>query len=296
MHRRLTSLAPALLAVGLLLTAAAPAASAAVVAKRTWTATIAANPTTGTASVAVLSDGTGTVTIRLAGIAPQTTHNVEIYNGTCARPNVIAKLPTFRGSASGGAARTFKLSRTAASAVMTLGTRSPIAIRFAHDMWYRCAALTYPRASRIAISGLGIDLPIVLQKTGYPLCNVAMYLLQFSQPGEPGPAFIYAHARTGMFLPLLTQSKIRNGAGMVGMTVRVWRSDSKLYTYRITRVLRRQYTFPVHDPLVEQLWLQTSEGPAGTPNKLIIVAQRVGIENASASAANPTPRPVRCGP
>ena len=263
--------------------------------KRTWTAVVASRGATGTAEAVVNTDLTGSVTIRLWGLQPATTYRAMIYIGTCAQPASLVLLPTFAGSTSGGAARTFRLNRSQGNALFNAGTRTPIAIRFAQGNVAHCAALSYPRASRVAIGSLGIDLPIMLQKDGYPLCNVAMYHLALSQPGELGPTFIYAHARTGMFLPLLTQSKIRNGAGMIGMTVRVWRSDSKLMTYRITRVMRRQYVLPRFDPNVEKLWLQTSEGPAGTPNKLIIEARRISTEDSSSAAANPTPHPVRCG-
>jgi len=99
---------------------------------------------------------------------------------------------------------------------------------------------------------------VVVQPNGqYPYCNVAMYVSALSQPGEAGPTFIYAHARTGMFLPLLTASQT-NAAAMVGTTIRVWNSNSLLFTYRISRVLRFQYTTPSYDPNVEALWLQTS--------------------------------------
>ncbi len=294
MNARLARPAIWLAAFAVTATILAPSALAAS-PKRTWTAVVASRGATGTAVAVVNTDFSGTVTIRLSGLQRRATYSAMIYIGTCARPASLVVLPTFAGSASGGAARSFRLNRSQANALFNGGTRNPIAFRFARGGVAHCAALSFPRASRVAIGGLGIDLPIVLQKDGYPLCNVAMYHLALSQPGELGPTFIYAHARTGMFLPLLTQSKVRNGASMVGMTVRVWRSDNKLMTYRITRVLRRQYVLPRFGPNVEKLWLQTSEGPSGTPNKLIIEARRISTEDASSSASNPTPRPLRCG-
>ena len=141
---------------------------------------------------------------------------------------------------------------------------------------------------------LGIDLPIVHQPADlYPYCNVAMYSSALSQPGEAGPTFIYAHARVGMFLPLLTASQI-NASAMLGTTVRIWSSDSRLYTYRISNVLRHQYSTPAYNPAVETLWLQTSEGPHGTRNKLFLVASRVSVENASYAEAHPQPHIVVC--
>jgi len=60
-------------------------------------------------------------------------------------------------------------------------------------------------------------------------------------------------------------------------------------------VLRHQYVFPTFNPATEQLWLQTSEGPYGTDNKLIVVAKRVSVVAATAAEAQPTPHPVACG-
>ena len=77
-----------------------------------------------------------------------------------------------------------------------------------------CGALRFAVATRIAIPSLKIDLPIVKPPSGYPLCNVAMYIRELSQPREPGVTMIYSHARRGMFLPLLSASKINNGAAM----------------------------------------------------------------------------------
>ena len=36
-------------------------------------------------------------------------------------------------------------------------------------------------------------------------------------PRTPGVSLIYAHARRGMFLPLLSRSKISNGASLIGI-------------------------------------------------------------------------------
>ena len=122
-----------------------------------------------------------------------------------------------------------------------------------------------------------------------------MYLSALSQPGEAGPTFIYAHARTGMFLPLAQRVEGQNGAAMVGTTVKVWNSDSKLFTYTISRVLRNQFRLPSYNPNSEMLWLQTSEGPHGTAHKLIIEARRVSVESVSFAEAHPTPHIVHCG-
>ena len=70
-----------------------------------------------------------------------------------------------------------------------------------------------------------IDLAVVKGPNGYPYCNVAMYMRSLYQPTEPGVTFIYAHARTGMFLPLLNASKKNDGAAMIGKMVYVYTSE-----------------------------------------------------------------------
>jgi sortase (surface protein transpeptidase) len=155
-------------------------------------------------------------------------------------------------------------------------------------------------ASRIAIPRLGIDLPIVLQTPNYgdyPLCDVAMYDPDLGQPGWGRTTYIYAHARIGMFRPLLLQSRIENGAAMLGMIVEVWTNDGWLFQYKITEV--RRHTLDMNDAVTntrERLWLQTSEGPTGTIPKLQVVADFVSVQPAPLTDANPTPHPRMCGP
>ena len=147
-------------------------------------------------------------------------------------------------------------------------------------------------ATRIAVPALKIDLPVVRGPSGYPYCNVAMYFPSLSQPREGGVTFLYAHARVGMFLPLLERSKINNGASLIGMTIRVWTSNDLVSTYKIVRVRRHVYTLDgAYTAKTEQLWVQTSEGPHGTRNKLIVVAKRIGSAAADHDAAHPTPHP-----
>src|SRR5436190_1101959 len=82
--------------------------------------------------------------------------------------------------------------------------------------------------TRVRVAALKIDLPVIDQPNGgFPACNVALVYQdrRLGQPGEGRATYLYAHARTGMFLPLLTQSKISNGNKMVGMVVEVWTND-----------------------------------------------------------------------
>ena len=153
--------------------------------------------------------------------------------------------------------------------------------------------------TRIVIRRLGIDLPVMLQTDNYgifPLCDVALYLPQFGQPGQGRATYIYGHARTGMFLPLLDNSKINGGQRMLGMTVEVYTNDNWRFLYTITEV--RQHTRDLNDALAattERLWLQTSEGPHGTIPKLQVVADFLSAEKTTPAAAHPDAHPRICG-
>ncbi len=156
-------------------------------------------------------------------------------------------------------------------------------------------------ATRVVMPGLGIDLPVVKPPGGpdaYPLCNVAMYIQELSQPGLPGATYIYAHAREGMFLPLLEASKVNDGAAMVGMLVEVYTNDDRLFLYEITEVRRHvPYDFDVLSipDDIEILWLQTSEGPNKYYPKLAVIAKPLSSGPADPVQAHPVPKPVVCG-
>jgi hypothetical protein len=275
---------------GLSATVASPVAAA--TPKRTWSATLSSNR--GTAQLVLDPSYRGSAAITLHGLTPSTTYAVTIYKGSCAAPITLVKLPGVRTDASGAGSRITSLSVEQGYAIWGTAYRGSIAIRAASGSTRFCGQLRFAVATRIRIAKFGIDLPIVGQPPGlFPYCNVAMYAAPFSQPGEAGPTFIYAHARVGMFLPLLSASQVRNGASMVGMSVLIWTSDSKLYTYQIDRVLRHQYSTPPYSSL-ERLWVQTSEGPRGTYNKLILVGHRVSMEAASYGDSHPVARIVRC--
>jgi hypothetical protein len=149
--------------------------------------------------------------------------------------------------------------------------------------------------TRVRVRDLGIDLAVVKGNTGYPFCNVAMYLPQLSQPGFGKATYIYAHARDGMFLPLLET----RGYDQRGLTVEVWTSDDWLYRYEITQVRRDQpYTTGLNDPAKaksEQLWLQTSQGPGRRFGYTQVIAKPIDARATDHDAAHPTARPVNCG-
>jgi hypothetical protein len=159
-------------------------------------------------------------------------------------------------------------------------------------------------ATRVVIDALGIDLPIVKPRGGsstYPLCNVAMYLVdpRLGQPGGAKATYLYAHARDGMFGPIYERAIGKQHGGprsMIGMIVQVYTNDDVLHEYQITKVLLHQLSLDApmsatHD----QLWLQTSEGPKGTPGKTQLVAEPLLTLPTDHATANPTPHPVVCG-
>ena len=154
-------------------------------------------------------------------------------------------------------------------------------------------------ATRVVVAALKIDLPIVKGPPDTVLCNVAMYAEApgLVQPGFPGSVYLYGHARKGMFLPLLDQSKRNNGAGMINMLVEVYTSDNQRLTYYVTEVRRHvPKTVGFEDPLSrdpETLGLQTSEGPKGTPTVLQVIAEPFGSAPADPEAAHPRAKPVR---
>ena len=153
-------------------------------------------------------------------------------------------------------------------------------------------------ATRVAIPALEIDLPVVRppnDSSSYPWCNVAMYLRELGQPGEGRATYLYAHAREGMFLPILEASQRNNGRRMVGMYVQVWTSDDQLFSYEIVEVRRHQTD--LRDALAARedvLWLQTSEGPRGTVPKTQLVARLLSSGSADHRDAHPRARPVDC--
>lgn len=151
-------------------------------------------------------------------------------------------------------------------------------------------------ASRVVIPALRIDLPVIEGPPGYPPCDVAMYLRDLGQPGEGRASYVYAHARTGMFLPILEASRVNDGARMIGMLVQVFTSDARRYLYEITEVRRGQTSLAdAAAATTEQLWLQTSEGPKGTVGRTQVIAERLlGVDAADAAEANPPAAPVNC--
>jgi hypothetical protein len=156
--------------------------------------------------------------------------------------------------------------------------------------------------TRIVIADLKIDLPIVTTQTSFPLCDVAQFLIEpqdkLGLPGQLGTsAYIYAHARTGMFLPLLTASLTANGDSLLGLEVQVYTDDDLVYTYVISTVKRHTRDFSIASsigPDDQQLVLQTSEGAYATIPKLQVAATYISVAPVDHATAHPTPHPVVC--
>ena len=153
------------------------------------------------------------------------------------------------------------------------------------------------KASRIIIPALNIDMPIVQAPQGFPYCNVAQYVKEFSQPGREGATVIGAHARLGMFLPIHDAARINGGASMLGMLVLVYTTDARLHLYEIDLVLRRQTNYDVvalPSGVTQQLVITTSEGGRNDPHKIMVRARHMYDTPADPVRANPAPHIVVC--
>ena len=153
-------------------------------------------------------------------------------------------------------------------------------------------------ATRVVLRRLKIDLPVIAQPPSagaFPLCDVALYFTDLGQPGSGRATYIYAHARRGMFLPILTASQDHNGQKLIGQTVEVYTSDNMLFLYQIAEVRRhvREMTGAYADD-IGRLWLQTSEGPNDSYPKVQVVADYVSSAPADPDAAHPKAHPRQC--
>lgn len=161
-------------------------------------------------------------------------------------------------------------------------------------------------ATRVRVPALRIDLAVVSSKPNetFPLCNAAEYFIdtsvtppkpQLATPGAAQATYIYAHARVGMFLPLLSHSMINEGNDMIHMHVIVYTDDDQAHLYEITKVLRHWTDIgAAFGAATDQLWLQTSEGPyvanpaPGQVKDLAVVAMPLGVLATDFASAHPT--------
>jgi hypothetical protein len=288
---------PVLLALAMLATLA-PLPAGASTLQRTWSAKMGTNGANGRITIKAYTIGTGTISYSLTGLRANKGYAVQIRNGTCAHVGTIAARPTsIHTSSHGTVSRTDFVYSSTLAGIWSIARKAHFIVRIVNGTSVRCGALGFAHATRVAVSGLGIDLPVVRGPSGYPYCRVAMYLSAVAQPREPGITFIFAHARTGMFLPLLTAWKKTAGASLIGVIVRVWTSDSAVSWYHIVTVRKTSAATTMNGVLslsTERLWLQTSTGPNYTYPKLIVEAVRYKTLHTTYAASHPTPHPLIC--
>jgi sortase family protein len=274
---------------------AAPPVSA-LTLQRSWYAKVGTNAVYGAVSMKAYTSGPGSILYSLKGLRASATYKVAIRYGTCANlGSLAALLPSIRTSTTGTVSRVDALTAGTMYWVWKAARSPAFVIRFVSGTSIRCAGFTFVKATRVAVPSLGIDLPVIRGPSGYPLCGVAMYLPAVAQPREPGITFIYAHARSGMFLPLLTRWKIDHGASLIGKTVKVWTSNSRVVYYKINKVRVTTNAMTGVTTLTrERLWLQTSTGPNSTYPKLIVEAYRYATYSTTYSASHPTAHPFSC--
>lgn len=153
-------------------------------------------------------------------------------------------------------------------------------------------------STRVVVPSLNIDLPVIRQPPeagNFPLCDVALYFTALGQPGSGRATYIYAHAREGMFLPLLVASEDHNGSRLIGDVIELYTSDDQLFIYKVSEVRRHQAD--LNDAFADtqgRLWLQTSEGPNDSYPKLQIVADFVSSAATNPNAAHPEAHPRQC--
>jgi hypothetical protein len=286
---------PVVLAITLLLTMNVGGALA-LTTQRLWQASVGTNGANGRVLLRAYTNTTGLLTLRLTSMRANALYSLEIRAGTCASLGTVrASFVKVTSSPTGEIATSRNVSGTKMSAIWKVARTGTIAFRTVSGSHVRCANLIYPVATRIVVGNLGIDLPIIKGPAGYPPCRVAMYIRELNQPREPGVTLIFAHARTGMFLPLLSRSKINNGASLIGMKVRVYTSDSKVSTYQIISVRRHVTSIQSAVGVTsERLWMYTSEGPNASYPKLVVIAKRLSTGSTTYIASHPRARPVAC--
>jgi len=294
---------PIALALALLLLAAMAVPADATTVHRVFSGNIGTNGANGRTAITAYTDGSGGVSYALKGLRAGWTYRVEIRRGRCSKlGTVVTRLSSVKASSTG---------TVTAGRVLPVNTMFPIwkanwgnrlAIRFVSGSSIRCGNLNFVTATRVRIPAQGvlnatIDLPIVRSPNSYPYCHVAMYMSALNQPTEPakGATFIYAHARTGMFLPLLKQYQKNKGINLIGKLAYVWTSNNMVHTYRIYAVKKTSDVQAAVGEAPDRLWLQTSTGPNYTYPKLLVKAQRISTGPSTFAAAHPTPHIVKCG-
>ena len=131
---------------------------------------------------------------------------------------------------------------------------------------------------RITIPRIHIDLPITEGDLKRDIAdqrtpeNFAFHLPGTASPGQSGNTYLYAHARTGMFLTLWN--------ARVGDEVFVTSPDGQVFVYVVRDIFARVVPTDVSSTrptTMERLTLQTSTGPsAGDPRFVVFAFPRGG--------------------
>jgi hypothetical protein len=281
-----------LIALALLLGVAAAPAGATTL-QRKWTASFGAN---GWVTLRAYTNGRGFVAYDLKGLRANAIYSVSIREGTCSKlGTTVARLAPLRVTAAGTVSRLAWVVNMQMYYIWQAARSPSFVVRIVSGTSIKCAAFTFPHATRVSVSGLGIDIAVIRGNNNYPLCDVAMYSPLVAQPREPGITFIFAHARTGMFLPLLTRWRIDRGTSLIGRTVYVWTSDNFRSTYKIDKVrVTKDAMAGTTSLAAERLWLQTSTGPNTSYPKLVVEAHRISTAPASYAASHPVSHAHTC--
>jgi hypothetical protein len=296
--RRPIAITLALLMVGIM---AAPVQAAAI-PQRAFKASFG---TAGSGTFTYFTDGSGTITWALQGLKRSAKYQATVYRGTCANLGSAVTTIAYPVTNSAGALSVTKaMTTTKTRAIWEANWYKVLALRIVSGSSVKCGAMKFVHATRVRIPtqgvmSAGINMPVIRGNDGYPLCNVAMYSGAYSQPREPSDwaTFIFAHARTGMFLPLLKEWQQNRGSQLIGKYIYVYTSDSKMHTYRITALatgLKTQMA-KITSAGFDKVWLQTSTGPNYTYPKLFVKSTWVATVSVSYDASHPTPYPKKCG-
>lgn len=290
------------LAILLAIVVTAPAAAATPQPMRTFTATLG---TAGSGQITVLTNSYGTFSWSLHGLRRSATYRAVVYRGSCARlGTAVGSVGPIVTNSSGAANGLRNLNFAKAQSIWEANWYATLALRIVNGSSILCGNLGFVHATRVVIPNQGvmnanIDLAIVRSPSGYPYCNVAMYNGALSQPRELSDwaTFLFAHARKGMFLPLLDEWRQNRGADLVGKYVYVYTSNNKRHTYRIDSLAvgKENIMNGVFTAGFDKVWLQTSTGPNFTYPKLFVKTSWVSTITVTWAASHPTPHIVKCG-
>jgi hypothetical protein len=297
--RRPIAIALALLLLGIM---AAPVQAAAI-PQRAFKAGFG---TAGTGTFTYFTDGSGTMTWALKGLKRSAAYKAIIYRGTCGN---LGKAVTVVGypttNSQGALSQTKALSFAKSKLIWEANWYKVLSLKIVSGSSVKCGVMNFRHVTRVRVPNVDgfmsakIDMAVIRGNDGYPLCNVAMYSGAYSQPREPSDwaTFLFAHARTGMFLPLLKEWQQNKGSQLIGKYVYVYTSDNKMHTYRITSLATGLSTqmAKITSAGLDKLWLQTSTGPNYTYPKLFVKSEWVATTSVSYAVAHPTPHPKKCG-